>query len=92
MSSPRPASENLCDLHNEDKDTLSMDCKCKSLRSSETDGTVEICLCAMDLVDTTWLTHLSLHNNGHVDDLQELHLENCGYLSLQQLECPPLRR
>ena len=28
-------------------------------------------------------THLSLYSNGHVDNLQELHLEHCGDMSLR---------
>ena len=75
---------NVYDLHNKDVDHL-VNATAKSLWSSETDRTMGICLNA-----TTLSTHFSkdVHNNGHVDNLQELRLEHerqhCAYLSLRR--------
>ena len=68
--------------------TLSMDCKLRNLDGLQTDGTMGICLCATTgkatLSTRCSCVHQSLHDNGHVDDLQELHLEHCGCLSLRR--------
>ena len=84
---------NLYDLHNKDINHLVNDtATAESSMVFRTDGTMGICLCATTRMLTTLstncsCTHLSLYSNGHVDNLQELHLEHegqhCGYMSLR---------
>ena len=82
LSSPQPAPENLCDLHNKDMDPL-VNVLCDSTRMLTTLSTH--CSCAQ----------MSLHNKGHVDNLQELHLERkdstvgCCLCDTTGMSCTP---
>ena len=79
---------NLYDLHNKDIDHLVNELQQRNLyglqnRRKNGDLALRHDRDLTTLSTNCSCTHLSLYSNGHVDNLQELHLEHCGDLSLQ---------